>query len=67
MKKRVAHYCYVNLWLAVIWVLLLTYDGTLSPVKGTLLTYAGFVGLIHLRSLLRSLLGDGDARESADG
>ncbi|QAY68079.1 hypothetical protein [Paenibacillus protaetiae] len=60
--KKLIEYVRINLWIAAIWITLLSYDGTLSPILGTLLVYPVVICLIHAKSIEHKLLGAGGIR-----
>ncbi|MFD1956411.1 hypothetical protein ACFSL6_20065 [Paenibacillus thailandensis] len=57
MMKLLTQYVRLNFWLALIWIVLLAYDGTLSPVTGALLADASLFGLINAGKLASTFIG----------
>jgi hypothetical protein len=64
--KMLAEYLNVNLWIFVIWVMLLTHDGTFVPYLGIVLMYSGLVGIANLPTIEKYLFGAGSRNDQCE-
>ncbi|MCQ6557634.1 hypothetical protein [Paenibacillus mendelii] len=62
--KKLFEYMYLNLWLLLIWVTLVTHHGVLQPAVGSVVAYFAIVGLIKMPSIKRYMLDENGQEDS---